>query len=358
MILKKALMIFKYLIHLKNFWNDSLQKLRHFLLNLIYLAFKSQKKTSHYPKNIKKILLIRRNRLGDAINLLPIIHAIKKNYPHIEINILANKYNAQIFEYCSAVDHIHVLNEKSWLGQNFFFLNPVIRKLKKENFDLVLAMGSYTSKLAKITYFLNAKYSVGIGSNRFFFDLIYDKAVILGKVKFKNNTEEMAFLIKSAGLLIPKKIPYTRLNLKKQPNKNWLAICPNVTRLKSEYPIHLYEEIIKVLSKNQRIEKINVLVQSKNNSYNRLAQYGAHIIETKDLHDFIKHLSRCTYAIASEGGAAHIAGALGLSVCVISSIENRTFWKPYAQKIKTFSNMNGVMKIPTKNIIKGILSFK
>ena len=83
---------------LKNLCNDSLQRLRHFLLALIYLALKSQKKTNPYPKYVKKILLIRRNRLGDAINLLPIIHAIKKNYPDIEINILANKYNAQIFE--------------------------------------------------------------------------------------------------------------------------------------------------------------------------------------------------------------------------------------------------------------------
>ena len=82
-------MIFKYLTYLKNFWNDSLQKIRHFLLKILYLTFKSQKKTNPYPKQVKKILLIRRNRLGDAINLLPIINAIKKNYPDIKINILS-----------------------------------------------------------------------------------------------------------------------------------------------------------------------------------------------------------------------------------------------------------------------------
>jgi ADP-heptose:LPS heptosyltransferase len=350
-------MIFKYLISLKDFWNDSLQKLRHFLLNLIYLAFKSRKKTNPYPKQVKKILLIRRNRLGDAINLLPIIHAIKKNYPDIEINILANKYNSQIFEYCSAIDHIHILNENSWLGQNFLFLNPVIRKLKKENFDLTIALGGYTSKLAKIAYFLKPKYSVGMGSNQFFFDLIYDEALVVDKTKFKTQIEEMAVLIKAARLVIPNNLPYTNLEITKQKNKNWLAICPDVTKLKTQYPIDKYGEIIKTLSKDRRIKKIFLLVKNKNSDYIRLAQYGANLIETKNLNDFINHLSRCQYAIASEGGSAHIAGALGLSVCVISSEENQTYWKPHAKKVKTFVNANGAKKIPPVIIIKGIFSF-
>lgn len=358
MLSKSKLMVPRKSVLLKKFWNDSIQKFRHYLLELMYLTFKSHKKTNPYPKHVKKILLIRRNKLGDAINILPIINAVKKKYPHIEINILANKYNAAIFEYCSAINHIYILDEHKWLGQNFYFLNPEIRALKKENFDLVIALGSYSSKLAKLTYFLKAKYSVGIGSNRFVFDLIYDKAMILGNTKFKNQKDKMAALIKAAQLVIPKILPYTNLELKKNQMKKWLAICPDVSKLKTQYPVEHYEEIIRELSRNQKIKKIIILVQHKNSAYIRLAQFGAQIIETRDLHDFIKHLSRCSYAIASEGGSAHIAGALGLSVCVISGIKNRVFWKPYAKKIKTFSNVNGVAKIPPKNIINGILSFR
>ena len=350
-------MIFKYLTFLKNLWNDSLQKLRHFLLRLLYLALKSQKKANPYPKNVKRILLIRRNRLGDAINLLPIIHAIKKNYPHIEINVLANKYNAQIFGYCSAISQIHILNESSWPGQNFLFLNPIIRKLKKENFDLVIALGGYTSRLAKITYFLQSKYSVGMGSNKFLFDLVYDKAVVINKVKFKSQMEEMAALIKAAHLIIPKNLPYTNLETTKQKNKKWLAICPDVTKLKTQYPISKYGEIIKALSKDRRIKKIFILVKNKNSDYIRLSQYGAHLIETKNLNDLINHLSKCEYAIASEGGSAHIAGALGLSVCVIYSTENQAYWKPHAENIKTFINPISVSEINPESIVKTLYKF-
>jgi ADP-heptose:LPS heptosyltransferase len=356
--MKRNLMMIKCLILLKNLWNDSLQKLRHYLLSLIYLAFKAQKKTNPYPKHVKKILLIRRNRLGDAINLLPIIHAIKKTYPDIEINVLANKYNAQIFEYCTKINRIYILDEKSWFGQNFFFLNPVISKLKKENFDLVIALGGYTSKLAKITYFLKAKYSVGAGSNRFFFDLMYDKAVIVNKSQFKTQIEEMAVLIDAARLVIPKNLPYTSLEIVSRPIKKWLAICPDVERSKSQYGISQYGKIIRTLLENQRFEKIFLFLKNKDSSYMKLTQYGAHYLETKNLHDFIKHLSSCTYVITAEGGSAHIAGALGLSVCIISGTKNQNFWRPHAMKIKTFVNVSGAREISPEKIIKGINSFK
>jgi ADP-heptose:LPS heptosyltransferase len=347
-------MTIKHLILLKNLWNDSLQKIRHFFLKLIYLIFKSQKKTNPYPKKIRKILLIRRNRLGDAINLLPIIYSIKKNYPHIEINVLANKYNAEIFEYCTAITHIHILNESSWLGQNFLFLNPMIKHLKKENFDLVIALGGYTSRLAKITYFLKAKYSIGMGSDKFFFDLIYDKAVIADKSKFKSQIEEMTVLIKAARLSIPKKLPFTNLGLLNRPNKEWLAICPDVKRKESQYPIHLYGEIIKKILKDKKFKKIGLFTSDSKSPYMVLTSYGVEHIKTDCLKEFIGELSKYQYVLTAEGGSAHISGALGLSVYIISGTKNQNYWKPHAKNIKTFLNTRFVGDIKPQSIINAI----
>ena len=59
-------------------------KLERFILHLCYLAIRKSVKSKAYPKHVAKILIIRRNRLGDSINVLPIIEAIKKNYPSIK----------------------------------------------------------------------------------------------------------------------------------------------------------------------------------------------------------------------------------------------------------------------------------
>jgi ADP-heptose:LPS heptosyltransferase len=322
------------------------------------LTFKAQKKTNPYPKHVKKILLIRRNRLGDAINLLPIINAIKKNYPDIEISVLANKYNAQIFEYCSAINSIHTLNEKSWLGQNFLFINPLIWKLKKENFDLTIAVGDYSSKLAKITYFIKPKYSVGIGSGRFFFDLIYDKALIVNKNKFKSQLSIMIYLFRNAGLKLPNKLPYASLEILNTPNNRWLAICPDVDRIESQYPPKQLEEVIKKLTQKKIFKKIVIFTRSSGIAYKKLSIYGVKNIQTKNLHQFIKMLSKFKFVISAEGGSAHISGALGLYVCIISGTKNQNHWNPHAKYIKILNNSNSVKEISSDSIVDAIVSFQ
>ena len=84
-------------------------KLERFILHLCYLAIRKKIKSKPYPKDIKKILLIRRNRLGDSINILPIIEALKKGYPAIKINVLANEYNAEIFKYSEYIDEVYCI---------------------------------------------------------------------------------------------------------------------------------------------------------------------------------------------------------------------------------------------------------
>jgi ADP-heptose:LPS heptosyltransferase len=237
------------------------------------------------------------------------------------------------------------------------FLNPTIRRLKKENFDLVVALGGYSSRLAKKTYFLNAKYSVGIGSDKYIFDLVYDKAVIFKKKNFKNHIEEMAALIRASGLSIPKKLPYTNLGLQNRPHKNWLAICPSSNRSESVYPPNLYVEVIKKILKGGKFKKITLFTMNAESSFKILTDYGCNHIVTDNLKLFINELSKYQYVLTSEGGTAHIAGALHLSVFIISGTKNQFFWNPHAKNIKTFVNTNSVNKINPELIAKALYKF-
>jgi ADP-heptose:LPS heptosyltransferase len=343
---------------IKDFTNDNLQKCRHFLVHILFLILHRFAKERQPPEKINKILLIRRNRLGDAINLLPIIEMIRKKYPLLKICVLAETYNAEIFRYSKHINKIFALNENSWGGRNFFFLNPVVRAVKKENFDLVIAFGGYTSTLAKLVYCIKPKYSAGVISNkRLLFDLVYDKK-IKPSSNISSHVEDMAQVARASGLKIAKSIPYTHLELIEQKNHGWLAICPDVERPESQYPIDQYGEVIKKLLKERKIKKIILLIKDKNSPYIKLTRFGAQYIETRNLHDLIKHLATCSSAITAEGGSAHIAAALGLSVCVISGTKNQSYWKPHARKIKTFMHGHGVKQIRPEKIAKGIYAFK
>jgi len=333
-------------------------RLERLILHLCYLAIRKNVKSNPYPKHIKKILLIRRNRLGDSINVLPIIEVLKKNYPSIEISVLANQYNAEIFSYSRDINHVYCINEKWGLGRLTLYVNPIIKKLRSENFDLVIGLGGYASILSQISYCIKGRYSVGPKSfEGNFNDLLFDLAV--DKIDRKNalHIDEMANIVKKARFKLPNKLPYPRLYLNNKTKKNWMAICPDVNRKESFYSIAAYKEIIEYLLSKKTIDKVILFLNSSASPYMKLTLYGAEYQQTNSLKDFIETIAQCKIALTAAGGGSHIASSLGLRVVVISGIKNQSFWRPYGKNIKVFENEQDINLISRFDIIKSLEKF-
>jgi len=330
-------------------------KLERFILHLCYLALRKYIKPNPYPKQIKTILLIRRNRLGDSINILPIIEALKKNYPSIKISVLANQYNAEIFSYSEHIYQLYSINEKWGLGRITLYLNPIIKKLRQENFDLVIGLGGYASMLSQISFCINGKYSVGPKSfEGNFNDLLLDFSVSKAVGKHNLHVDEMARIVRNARLKLPKKLPFPKLNVSVAYKKNWLAICPDVNRKESRYSIENYKQIIMHLLLNKVVEKIILFLETEKSPYIELVNAGATYQKTKNLNEFISGIAKCKIALTAAGGSSHIASALDLKVVVISGIKNQAFWRPYGKKVTIFEKENNINLINPKSIIKSI----
>ncbi len=333
-------------------------KFERFILHLCYLAIRQNVKSKAYPKHIKKILLIRRNRLGDSINILPIIEALKKKYPSIKISVLANQYNAEIFNYSEYVDKVYCINEKWCLGRLTLFINPTIRKLRRENFDLVIGLGGFASMLSQISFFIKGKFSVGPRSfEGNFNDLLFDLTV--KKIESKNNlhVDEMANIVKGARLKLPKKLPFPKLKISFIKKKNWLAICPDVNRKESRYSIENYKEIIEYAISNQIASKVILFLGSPKSPYMALTRFGAEFHATNNLKEFIEKIAECKIALTAAGGSSHIASSLGVSVVVVSGIKNQSFWRPYGKNIKVFENDVNVNLIRPIDIGEALKTF-
>jgi ADP-heptose:LPS heptosyltransferase len=332
-------------------------KLERFILHLCYLAIRKYKKSNPYPKNIKKILLIRRNRLGDSINVLPIIEALKKNYPSIKVSVLANKYNAAIFNYSEYIDQVYCINEKWGLGRITLYFNPVIKKLRNEGFDLVIGLGGYASILSQISFCIKGKYSVGPKSlDGNFNDLLFDNAI--DKIQGRNNlhVDEMANIVKGAKLKLPKKLPFPRLNIAVRNKEGWLAVCPDVSRRESRYSVENYKEIIRYLLLNKIVKKVLLFLETPKSPYIELVEAGAKYQKSQNLNKFISKIAKCKIALTAAGGSSHIASSLNLSVIIISGIKNQSFWRPYGKNIVVFENENNVNLISPNDISKAIRS--
>jgi ADP-heptose:LPS heptosyltransferase len=107
---------------------------RHYIVYPILqvlLANKSHSETIDLSQ-MNKLLIFRQDRIGDMIITTPIFRKLKKDFPHLQINVLASQANASIVKNDPNIDRL-IIKETRWLkriGQMFW--------LRKQNFDVLL----------------------------------------------------------------------------------------------------------------------------------------------------------------------------------------------------------------------------
>ncbi len=293
--------------------------------------------------------------MGDAVNVLPIIEAIKSQQSDVEIHVLANQYNQVIFQYSPYVDKVHVMNEKWGLGKITLFMHPLLLKLREENFDLVIGLGGYSSVLAQLVAWVKGKYNVGpVSKKGTLYDLIFDLGVEEFDAVGKHHVDDMAYIVRQTKLKLPNALPYTKLLRPNPPQQKWLAICPDVKRKESRYPIGQYGQVIVSLLRDKLVDKILLFTEGPQSEYRQLEGYGAEWCNTRSVEEFIQEVSKCQWAITAEGGSAHITGALGMGLVVISGMGHQAYWRPYAEHVRILEQKNAVSEIEPDAIVAEI----
>ncbi|MEK7400191.1 MAG: glycosyltransferase family 9 protein [Candidatus Poribacteria bacterium] len=89
--------------------------------------------------NIKNILLIRADGIGDALNSTPTISALRKTYPSAKISIIIKQFGADILSQNPDIDEILIYNpsklHKSLINKVRFF-----SELRSKNFDTAIVL--------------------------------------------------------------------------------------------------------------------------------------------------------------------------------------------------------------------------
>jgi ADP-heptose:LPS heptosyltransferase len=129
-----------------------------FLLNLLAQGLRPYAR--HHPEknpSAPRILVIRRNRMGDMIYTLPLLHALRRHYPNAHLAVACDPAGAAIAQACAAVNEVIVL-EKSWLP----WLALLNNAARLQDFDWVIAAkGGFDRRLAALTRLTNGAIRIG-----------------------------------------------------------------------------------------------------------------------------------------------------------------------------------------------------
>ncbi|MBI5026680.1 MAG: glycosyltransferase family 9 protein, partial [Nitrospirae bacterium] len=112
--------------------------------------------------NIKNILIIRRNNIGDMICAIPVFKTIRREFPQAHITVLADSTNAGIIEGASFIDRIITYKKGDGIYKNKYIGHWNIFRQNKEKFDLAIALKiGFSSTIALITMISKARMRVG-----------------------------------------------------------------------------------------------------------------------------------------------------------------------------------------------------
>ena len=294
-----------------------------------------------------KILVIRRDNIGDLACTTPAIAALRKHYPNAEIAGLVNSYNAEVLRGNPNLDHIFVyqkLKHAGGLASRFKAVSErlkLIAKLRRWKPDVtILAKASYERHGLSFARQIGAKNIIGYlpadlsqakglpdirlptpdfatlheveAVNRLLKPLGIDDA--LGPLQVFPNQQAVSQLQQKLPLAAKRIALHisARESERRWGNGNFIALAKHILQTQPETQILLFWSPGKAddphhPGDDEAAEQLLKAMQS-----NRLVP-----MPTQNLTELIAALSLCDLFIGTDGGAMHLAVALNKKVLAL-----------------------------------------
>jgi len=283
-----------------------------------------------------RILIVRRDNIGDLACTTPLIDALRARHPEAWIAALVNTYNAEVLARNPALDAVFAYEKlkhrASGLLATMWDTMKLMSKLRAERLDYVL-VPSATPRALRL--------AAGLRPQRI---LASDPAAHPGK-----HEVERAFLLASplgvTGKPGPMRIYPDESKIQELngffPGKT-IGVHISARRPAQRWPIDRFADLILELKKQENVvllwapgPKGDPRHPGDDDAAREIAQRtGCIAVPTPDLATLIAALSRCERVICPDGGAMHLAAALGKPVVALFGDSPVERWRPWGVPYK------------------------
>lgn len=307
-----------------------------------------------------KILIIRRDNIGDLICTTPLFEAIRRRHPQAYVAALVNSYNEPAIHGNPHLDAVFAYTKgKHAAGESV--LSAYLRRIKllwqlrRMKFDyVILATSGFAARSLKLAKMLAPAHIVGFVTDRAASSRI-DCAIHHGEGGGLHETEDMFRLLPPLGIVPP--IPRLTVVPDASLAANLRAALPgeivggagplvalhiSARKEKQRWPIERFAELAHRLHAEHAARFL--LFWSPGDASNpfhpgdddKAARLLASLndlpvapIRTEHLSELIAGLSLCDAAILSDGGAMHVAAGLGKPLVCFFGNSSAERWHPW-----------------------------
>lgn len=308
-----------------------------------------------------KIIVIRRDNIGDLVCTLPMVTALRARYPDAEISALVNSYNLDVLKGNPELDHVYAYTKakhrppgKSVAGVYWDRLR-LFARLRRERFDYAIIAGAhFLPRALRLARMIKPKHIIGFtepkpGAHHIDVGVPYTLPQPMHEVEdiFRllaplgiEGTPPAATVVADA-----KEVVEARALLAKQDwpaGRRLIALHISARKVSQRWPVERFVALARRL--HQESGAAFLLFWSPGDSSNPLhpgdddkareivtGLGGIPILAypTHRLGELIAGLSLCEAVVCSDGGAMHIAAGLGKPILCFFGNSDRKRWHPW-----------------------------
>lgn len=323
--------------------------LRKLVLGSIRSFTKTYTKDDVSGSSIKKILVIRIDRIGDMVMTTPIFRALKEKWPDAQVTVLTNPLNKDILINNPSIDCILIYDREN-KHKRFNSRLTFFRSMRKRGFDLVIdPYLDYELTTSFITRFVGNRFRLGFefAGREIFYNIRYHPNAFPVTTGKKHMIDYYLDLLTCIEVETKKRQPEVfvtaeeRENATKLLKKNGVSsenriigIHPGGHYESQRWPIKRFAAIsdylitgygIKIILFADRGEK-HLISEFKN-----CAVKTPIILEALSLREFMSALSHCCLFLCNNSGPLHIATALNIPTVSTIGPTIPYHWWPYGK---------------------------
>jgi ADP-heptose:LPS heptosyltransferase len=291
-----------------------------------------------------KILVIRRDNIGDLVCTTPLISALRQRFPQAWLGALVNSYNAPVLDGNPDLDEVFIYTKAKHRGHGqslpgiLWQRLTMMRRLRLMGLDdVIIATTSPQPRVVKLAQWLKPKRIIGFGNGD-------GLAVSLPLDNAQRHEVEDVFRVASI-YGIEGSPPACRVFSKAPPPVATLTIAIHISARKpsQRWPAERFAGIIKAISAQGPVRFL--LLWSPGTEDNPLHPgddtKARDVMEkvgttaavtpqpTETLAELIGALAECDALICADGGAMHLGAGLGLPIVCLFGNSGAHRWRPW-----------------------------
>ena len=285
------------------------------------------------PDKSPRILIVRRDNIGDLVCTTPLIDALRARYPEGWIGALVNTYNAEVLARNPALDAVHAYEKlkhrRGGLLMTVFGTMKLMSQLRAQRMDAVLVPAA-TPRALRIAASLRPKRVIAAGttpgSGRHEVEVSFSLGATLG-------------VTGAPGPLRVYPDPARAEALKRALaiEKDFVAVHISARRPAQRWPAERYAELVTELQKTVPVLLLwapGPADDPRHPGDDAMAREVARradcmTLPTPDLATLIAALSLARRVICPDGGAMHLAAALGKPIVALFGDSPVERWRPW-----------------------------